>query len=274
MSGCRWADALVRGLRRKRQYLLAAAGLVIVGAIALFVAQDRVRNSDGLWLLVHEKCVPDQVQHGNPAPCALVYLQDGVERGYVILKDLIGVTQFLLLPTARIAGIESPELQLPSTPNYFAAAWRERGFVERAAKRTLPRTALSLAVNAVLNRSQNQLHIHMDCVRLDVQAALLRLLAAIGDDWAALPEPLAGHSYQARRILGDDLNAANPFILLADGVPGARTAMGAQTLTVVGAQFADGKTGFIMLNAQVDVGARAFIKGEELQDHSCAAARE
>lgn len=114
----------------------------------------------------------------------------------------------------------------------------------------------------------------MDCVRLDVQATLQRLLAGIGNDWVVLPELLVGHTYRARRILAEDLGGANPFVLLADGVPDAHAAMGAQTLTVVGAQFADEKPGFVILNTRVDAGSGAFIRGEELQDHSCAAARE
>jgi CDP-diacylglycerol pyrophosphatase len=265
----------VKDLRRRRRYLVVAAGLLLVGVIAVVVAGQRlVNHSDRLWQIVHEECVPDQEQHGRPAPCVLVNLQDGVDRGYVILKDLIGVTQYLLLPTAFASGIESPDLLLPNAPNYFAAAWRERGYVERAAHRTLPRTAISLAVNSVLNRSQNHLHIHMDCVRRDVQATLQHLLTGIGDDWAVLPELLIGHTYRARRILAEDLGGANPLVLLADGVPDARAAMGAQTLTVVGAQFADAKPGFVVLNARVGVGTGAFIAGEELQDHSCAVARE
>jgi len=265
----------VKDLRHKRRYLLAATGSVIVGAVVLLVAGHRVANHSGrLWQIVHEECVPDQELHGNPAPCALVYIQDGVDRGYVILKDLIGDTQYLLLPTAFVSGIESPDLLRPNAPNYFADAWRERGYVERAARRTLPRGAMSLAINAVRNRSQNHLHIHMDCVRLDVQVTLQRLLAGIGDNWAELPEPLVGHTYRARRVLAENLDAANPFVLLADGVPDARAAMGAETLTVVGAQFADAKPGFVMLNARVEVGAGPFIRGEELQDHSCAIARE
>ena len=267
----------MRDLRYKRRYVLAAAsGLIIVGVIIVLVAVRRsADHSYRLWQIVHEECVPGQEQHGNPAPCALVYLQDGVERGHVILKDIVGVAQYLLLPTIFIRGIESPELLLPSTPNYFDAAWRERGFVERAVQRTLPRTAISLAVNSVFNRSQNQLHIHMDCARLDVQATLQRLLAGIGDEWSVLPEPLVGHTYRARRIVAEELSAANPFVLLADGVPDARSAMGAQTLTVVGAQFTDGKPGFVVVNARVDAASNGtFIRGEELQDHSCAVARE
>jgi CDP-diacylglycerol pyrophosphatase len=266
-------DTTVKDKPYKHRYLVIAVGLILVGVIVLITERHLANHSNRLWQIVHEQCVPDQEQHGDPSPCALVNLQDGVERGYAILKDLVGATQYLLLPTTFVSGIESPDLLLPNTRNYFAAAWRERGYVERATGRTLPRAAISLAVNSPLNRSQNHLHIHMDCVRLDVQATLQRALGGIGDDWAVLPELLVGHTYRARRIVAEDLTTANPFVLLADGVPDARSAMGAQTLTVIGAQFADGKPGFVVLNARINLGSGAFIRGEELQDHSCAAAR-
>ncbi|MET0331942.1 MAG: CDP-diacylglycerol diphosphatase, partial [Dyella sp.] len=43
--------------------------------------------------------------------------------GYAILKDHHGPAQYLLIPTARITGIESPLLLRAGAPNYFAAAW-------------------------------------------------------------------------------------------------------------------------------------------------------
>jgi hypothetical protein len=70
------------------------------------------------------------------------------------------------------------------------------------------------------------------------------------------------------RVLADTLDGTNPFTLLADGVPGARMAMGEQTLVVVGAEFAGGSPGFIILTDQVNLAS-----GEELQDHSCAIGR-
>ena len=86
--------------------------------------------------IVSTACVPDQVQHGDPRPCASVDLKDG----YVILKDRRGRTQYLLIPTDRVTGIESPYLLTPGAPNDFAYAWGERGYVERAAGRALPRS--------------------------------------------------------------------------------------------------------------------------------------
>jgi CDP-diacylglycerol pyrophosphatase len=247
----------------------AAAAIMLIGALALARAFDR----NALWTIVHDQCVPNQQQHADPAPCALVDLQGGLARGYVILKDIVGKTQYLLIATAHLSGIESPELLQPGAPNYFAAAWRQRGFTERAAGHRLPRTSLSLAINSANRRGQDQFHIHIDCIRANVDAALQAQASRLGDGWTPLPQPLAGHDYRAIRVLGAELDRADPFVLLADGVPGARAAMGAQTLVVVGGEFGDAGPGFVILNASSDA-AGAPVRGEELQDHSCALARE
>jgi CDP-diacylglycerol pyrophosphatase len=99
-----------------------------------------------------------------------------------------------------------------------------------------------------------------------------RQLAAIGDTWAPLAMPLAGHPYRAMRVSGDGLEGANPFTLVADGVPGARAAMANQTLVVVGATFAGNAPGFVILDDQADPATGDRGSGEELQDHSCALA--
>jgi CDP-diacylglycerol pyrophosphatase len=74
------------------------------------------------------------------------------------------------------------------------------------------------------------------------------------------------------RVLADVLDGTNPFTLLTDGVPGARMAMGEQTLVVVGAEFAGGSPGFIILTDQVNLAGGDHASGEELQDHGCAIA--
>jgi CDP-diacylglycerol pyrophosphatase len=187
--------------------------------------------------LVSTECVPNEVQHSDPKPCASVDLKDG----YVILKDRRGLTQYLLIPPIRVTGIESAYLLTPGAPNYFADAWRKRGYVERAAPRALPQSAISLAINSAKARSQNQLHIHIDCIRTDVREVLRRELAVISSNWAPLSEPLvAGHHYRAMRVLADTLDGTNPVTLLADGIPRARMTLGQQSLVVVGAEFAAG----------------------------------
>jgi CDP-diacylglycerol pyrophosphatase len=223
-----------------------------------------------LWNIVHGKCVPNQLASGDPKPCVAVELKNGVERGYAVLKDIRGATQYLLIPTQRIVGIESPALLAPDAENYFAEAWNARGFVEKAVGRALPIDTLSLAVNSEFARTQNQLHIHIDCIRPDVRATLIKLRAAIGTTWASLAEPVGGYGYWAMRVMGPSLADANPFKLLVDGIPDARSDMKQRTLVVVGMRFEDDAPGFVILQDRADLLHLDFGAGARLQDHNCA----
>jgi CDP-diacylglycerol pyrophosphatase len=122
-----------------------------------------------------------------------------------------------------------------------------------------------MAINAVASRSQNQLHIHIDCVRPDVRQLLKEHEGEIGLAWAPFGYRLAGHLYRARRLDGAEVGARDPFQLLANGDPVAGADMGRQSLGVIGATFADGSPGFILLSDGHD-GAFA----ESLLDHGCA----
>jgi CDP-diacylglycerol pyrophosphatase len=244
---------------------------LILGLALLLLASSPVRaaDPDALWKIISEKCLPDEREHGQPAPCAVV----DPSKGYVVLKDNVGDTQYLVMPTAKVTGIEDPAVLAPGAPNYFADAWDERHFTVEAAKTALPRDALSLAINSPSGRTQNQLHIHIDCIRPDVREVVTRQVSAIGDKWTPLAVPLLGHPYRAIRITRDGLTE-NPFLLLADGVPDARAAMGSHTLVLVGATLADGAPGFVLLDDEANPSTGDRGSGEELQDHSCALARQ
>lgn len=252
-----------------------AALMMAALAIALEVLSAtaaRAADPNALWEIVHGQCVPHQQQRDDPTPCAMVALHDGAERGYAVLKDRDGATQFLLIPTAPISGIESPELLAPDAPNYFAAAWQARTYLDHRTHRELPRESISLAINSKLARSQAQLHIHIDCIRVDVRDTLRTHAAQIGGRWAPLDAPLAGRRYLAMRVLGEELGHADPFKLLANGVPGAREEMERHTLVVVGATFAGEGPGFVILDDRADPSVGNWGGGEDLQDHACALA--
>jgi CDP-diacylglycerol pyrophosphatase len=179
---------------------------------------------------------------------------------------------------ARIGGIESPEILAPGAPNYWQAAWQARRFVAKKAGREIPRQDLGLANNAASRRSQNQLHIHIDCVRADVKQRLAeaagKIGSGIGSQWRPLPMPPADHRYLVRRIKSPDLAGVDPFRLLAEGVPAAAADMGEQTLVVIGADFGGGKEGFYILNDHAVPAAPRRGWGEELLDHDCAVLRQ
>jgi CDP-diacylglycerol pyrophosphatase len=247
---------------------VAAAALLAVLAVSGCMP-SAAADPNALWDIVNGQCVPDQQNRDNPAPCALVDLHDGEVRGYAVLKDLVGATQYLLIPTERIDGIESPQVIAADAPNYFADAWHARSFVEQRAGRALPRDWMSLAINSADARTQNQLHIHIDCMRADVHQMLAAHADDIGSTWAPFPVPLVGQQYRAMAVWADQLDAVNPLAALADGLAPGDT-MAAQTLVVAGIADAGGRPGFALLAGRADPVDPASGSGEDLQDHvSC-----
>jgi CDP-diacylglycerol pyrophosphatase len=224
-------------------------------------------KSDALWHIVHDRCVPQQEHSGNPAPCVRVDLKNG----YALLKDKVGVAQYLLLPTAAISGIESPALLLKNVPEYWRYAWEARDLISQRLRRKLRRDEIALAVNSAYGRSQNQLHIHIDCISPKTRSALLLHSSTIGTDWAALSVKLNGHNYRARRIYSTDLRNVNPFLLLLQEHE-AQNNMSAMTLVIVGVKFENGNEGFILLADTANLLHGDRGSGEELLDHTCAVA--
>ena len=235
----------------------------------LLVATAQAADPSTLWKIDHDKCVPHMRDNNDPAPCSIVDLA----AGYVVLKDIVGATQFLLMPTAQISGIESPAVLAPDAPNYWDLAWRARYLSEQRVGKPLPRDTLSLAINSPYGRTQDELHIHIDCVRRDVRDALAAHRDAIGAAWDRFPEALAGQTWRARRVDGSDLGRVNPFRLLAEADSDAAADMGKHTLVVVGMTWPDNKSGFAILDGKVDLSMGNRGSGEVLQDHDCELAR-
>lgn len=252
-----------------RAFLVVVLGWLAPGVGGAVPASGPApQHSHVLWQIVHERCVPAAHVRHPPAPCTRLWLTHGVQHGYALLKDRRGREQYLLIPTARVSGIESPALLSGALPNYFAAAWRARHYVGAALGRALPRDDIALAINSAQGRTQDQLHIHIDCVGAGVRRRLDRIASRLGPRWQDLHAPLQGHHYRALRVYGRDLDV-DPIRLLADALPG-RGAMGEWTMVVVGHTFAGHRPGFVILAARAS--AHNYASGEELMDHRCAVA--
>ena len=139
------------------------ATFLIIVATILVPLLAQASDPDALRKIVEGHCLPSESASSNPAPCRLV----DVTGHYAVLKDLLGATQYLVIPTDTITGIESPALLAPDAPNYWEDAWQARRFMEEGAGRPVPRDVVGLAINSQRGRSQNQLHIHIDCARAD-----------------------------------------------------------------------------------------------------------
>ncbi|WP_395664895.1 CDP-diacylglycerol diphosphatase [Methylocella sp.] len=241
-----------------RRARAAVAGAALAWAAA---APPATAGSDALWSIVNGLCVPDQRMLNSPAPCAAVDLDGGEANGFAVLKDLRGRTQFLLIPTLRIAGMEDPRLGAPGLPNYWRAAWSARHFVEAAApEAAFAREDMAMTINGAGARTQNQLHIHLDCPRVDVARELRKRADEIGAAFADFS--MFGKTYRARRILGE-APAPDPFLLVAADAPSAPLAD--NSIAVFGARFS-GAPGFVLLARKAPHGR---VHLEDLQDHGC-----
>ena len=234
--------------------MVRLAGAVALCAL-LAAPHYAAADADALWYIVSEQCVPDQQQFHSPKPCDQVDLA----AGYVVLKDRVGDTQFLLMPTARITGIESPEILAPDAPNYWNAAWQARHFVDERAHRTMPRETISLAINSPTRaRRISCISTSIACVST-CRRHCANTPATSAPTWAPFPVKLSGHDYMAMRIDQPELGDANPFVLLADGIPGARADMAHYTLVVVG-----DPGGFVLLAGARQIGRRG-VAGPRLR---------
>lgn len=232
-------------------------------AAAALPSAAHAANPHKLWEIVSEECVPNSLDTGNPKPCAAVDLA----RGFVVLKDIIGPAQYLLMPTRRLAGIESRELLLPNAPNYWGYAWQQRFRVAQTLGRPLRDEQLGVEVNSAAGRSQLHLHFHIDCMRRDVAESLA---AHRGDplrQWARWN--FEGHRYWVMRLPADALHTDDPFKLAAARSKFAAGAMGAQSLLLTAMRFDDGSDGFFLVNMPVNFDLEEQGSAEVLMDHDC-----
>ena len=183
--------------------------IVLLVAVAAWLLYLRA-NSDALWKIVSEQCVPNQQQRHDPAPC----LEVNLDKRFVVFKDAKGPLHNLVMPTEEITGIESPDVQKPDAPNFFYYAWQERDRLQQTAGKPINDRYLGLAINSRYGRSQNQLHIHLACLRPDVYQTLSQQEGHIGNSWQPLGDKLKGHDYLAMKISANAFEQQSPFKLL------------------------------------------------------------
>jgi CDP-diacylglycerol pyrophosphatase len=129
-----------------------------------------------------------------------------------------------------------------------------------------------MAINSRFGRTQDQLHIHIDCLAPQVARAIRDAAPHLGAAWRPIAEPLSDEIFEARRLDGDTLER-NPFKLLAKGDPAARADMGEYAMGVVGEVFPDGRPGFVLLAHRADLQRGDRGVAEALMDHRCLVLR-
>ncbi|CNC71935.1 CDP-diacylglycerol pyrophosphatase [Yersinia intermedia] len=237
--------------------------LLVLLAVAVLATVYKLRfsNADALWKIVSQQCVPHMVAEHNPQPCVAA----DIPAGFVVYKSNVGPLQYLLMPTAKISGMESPQLLTNSSPNYFLDAWQARHFMADKYGAPIDDADISLTINSKYGRSQDHLHIHISCLKPQVKAALAAQEANFRQQWQPLPAGLLGHDYLVRRTTAAELQHSGAFRLLADEVAGAKDNMGRYGLAMTA--LPDGA--FLLLASQASLTKLHRASVEELQDHDC-----
>jgi CDP-diacylglycerol pyrophosphatase len=181
--------------------------------------------------------------------------------GFIILKDHSPAKPdaYLIIPTTKVTGVEDPGIFEPPVADFWAYAWRQAQiYLKRPAADT------GLAINSAFGRTQNQLHIHISCLRRDVSKALAANEAEIGADPVRPFEMrLPPHNHLYRVIKVTSLSTESPFVRVA-AMPGAAKNMAGQGIAVAQSRMASSYFVLDTRHGSANPGA-----AEELLDQSC-----
>ena len=253
--------------------MLRSALALLVG-VFLFLPKIGQQAQRGVLWRVVQACVADHDLTGSAFPCLAIDVTGGLDRGYAVLRAPFVKSHTIVTPLVETIGIEAPRLRGPGAPDYFADAWTARGYATRGLPRAPGRADFALAVNSRVGRSQDQLHIHIDCIRPKVRDALARDAAEIGTGrWTSLKVMPYAPRYWAKGVPGETLAGVNVFDLVADGLHVSPDDMDDITIVLVGSDDVGGKPGFVVLARKRLAHVYDEGHGEALMDHSCSAFR-
>ena len=222
-------------------------------------------SRDVLWTAL-QGCILAKKTLGQTFPCLAVDLGSKERPGTAVLRAPGQPTHTVVIPTANVVGLEAPELQSASGVAYWQAALAARSYVTDALKGSLPIEEVGMAVNSAGGRSQDQLHIHLDCMKPSVRAALQRYSRNIRGSWALLPIALQGTRFFAMRIEAGGADGFNPFSAVVR-LPGRRTELGLTSFAVISTPRHELERGFFVLAYRSPT-----AHAEGLLDHTCSAA--
>ncbi|WP_283603679.1 CDP-diacylglycerol diphosphatase [Serratia proteamaculans] len=241
---------------------------LFLALILLFSALPAFASS-ALWRVVNNLCVFNYQLLGSAFPCEKVYLDEGQQKGYAVVRDLETRYHFLLVPTLKLKGVESPELLLSTTPDYFSLAWRNRHVLDQVYGKELPRNAFALTINSQGGRTQGQLHIHIACLKPHIRRSIDRQLSSIGDDWTELSDNLVGQHYLGKRIRQDNLDGVYPFVQIGRQLAKNGSEMKKFGVAVVPVLFENKQQGFVLLADEARRVKNNTGHTENLLDFTC-----
>ncbi|MFP3019468.1 MAG: CDP-diacylglycerol diphosphatase [Arsenophonus sp.] len=219
-------------------------------------------NSDKLWKTINQQCIPQFKTGILESPCIKV---DEKQR-YIIYKDRNGVLHNLLLPLDRISGIESSILQQKKTKNYFLLAWKNRKLFIKSEDKSFNEEFLSLAINSKYGRTQEQLHIHIACLKPEVFQIIKDNENYITNSWKPLKKKINNHQYIAIKIPFSNIDKISPFNYIKKYAAEQGDRISYYGLAMI---LSNQKNEFILLANRIRLFDFNFGSAGEIQDYQC-----
>ncbi|WP_158266657.1 CDP-diacylglycerol diphosphatase [Alsobacter soli] len=226
---------------------LAAIGAAAVAALCLG-SPAQAQSRQALWTVVRA-CALAQATFGVALPCRSIETAAGVS--VAVVDPPLPQAHTLVVPTDRVIGVEAEPLAGAAGANYAALAWRTA--LGASSGRW---DGAGMVVNSARVRSQDQLHVHVDCLSPRGRGVVARLLPAaqtrwrrIGRDWFLATDASAG--------------GFNPFALIRQ-IPG-EPAPATVNVAVLGVMTQAGAPGYLVL---ANTGRQSY---ENLLQTSCGA---
>jgi CDP-diacylglycerol pyrophosphatase len=224
-------------------------------------------SRDVLWVAL-QGCLLNKRTTGRAFPCLSVDPGDRDRPGTAVLRAPGEPTHLVVMPTDDVVGVEAPALQTPKGAFYWRAALAARREVAAAIKGGRPLDEIGLAVNSSGGRSQDQLHIHVDCVRASVLTELGRRAGIVAPGtWTVVSLPVGERRWRrffATRIPMAQAETFNPFEA-ATRLPGVKPDLTQVSLAMVSTPPGDPHPGYIVLAHRSPTS-----HAETLLDHRCA----
>lgn len=220
---------------------------------------------DSLWQNVRKQCLDTTAKPG--ADCAIV----DRERGLVLYKDAIGTSHYLVIPDHKVTGVDDHAVWQDGQPNEWAFGWDARGIVGTSLRRDMPDDMLGLAINSKASRSQDQLHIHLDCISEAARAFVRGDSGTIGTTWSSL-------RYRGRPVRAVLIPSApgalgfNAFDVVREGLarPSAEAVADRGIfVTYVSRRGGEGPSGFVVVDQPVEPDAGSNGHASDFLDRKC-----
>jgi CDP-diacylglycerol pyrophosphatase len=222
--------------------------LFAISAAALMSGSRIARNS--LWLVV-QTCAANHDLTGAPFPCLSVTPSSDARDGYVVLRAPVDADT-IWSPTRKVVGLEDPALRGPKATGYFLDAWNSRAFAPGLGGGRAVRTVV-LAINSASARSQDQLHIHMGCAAPRAERWAADAMSRLSDDrWTPIDARVSGRQLWGRRVIHDDLEHFNPFVLTEELASANAMPLSNILIAVIGIRSDDDRYHFLVAAGESD----------------------